>query len=265
MENFGFKELYSVDLKATFNIEINGQTFEAGETLLNFDKIQFSTLKEDKIRKSAVGGYGNQPLIIWETTSDVQFNFSQGVISKIGFALLSNSKLVEKKQYEDNILVPKKDILGVSNFKIILSQIPESKVFLYDTNTGEKLTYIVDSEDLTGKTLIISTASVEVLADYHYNYTNGGSTLTVGERLINGFISLEGKTRLKDDTDGHEKTGIIRIPKLRLMSDLSMRLGSNVNSPVMNNFGAMGYPVGNRHAQHVLELEILNDDIDADF
>ena len=35
--------------------------------------------------------------------------------------------------------------------------------------------------------------------------------------------------RLKDDTDGHT-TGILEIPSVKLVSDLSMRLGSECSS-----------------------------------
>ena len=57
----------------------------------------------------------------------------------------------------------------------------------------------------------------------------------MGKQLIPGFLRLEGKTRVKDDISGKVRTGIIEIPKLKLMSDLSMRLGKNAN-PVAANF-----------------------------
>jgi hypothetical protein len=40
MENeIGFKELYDVSLKATYPIEVDGETIEVGETIAHFDKI----------------------------------------------------------------------------------------------------------------------------------------------------------------------------------------------------------------------------------
>jgi hypothetical protein len=36
----GFKELYSVQLKATSNIEVGGNTIKPGETVASFDRIQ---------------------------------------------------------------------------------------------------------------------------------------------------------------------------------------------------------------------------------
>jgi hypothetical protein len=39
MNDFGFKELYEVSLKATSNMEVGGIKIEAGETIASFDKI----------------------------------------------------------------------------------------------------------------------------------------------------------------------------------------------------------------------------------
>ena len=80
---------------------------------------------------------------------------------------------------------------------------------------------------------------------------------------MNGFVSLEGRTRVKDDTSGLITTGIIKIPKLKLMSGLSIRLGTQAN-PVVGNFTAEGVPVDSRNSSYVMEFEFLNNDIDSD-
>lgn len=263
MDAFGIKELYSVSLKTTSNIEINGIQFEEGETIVHFNKIQFASLGENKQRTAATGGFGNRQQILWETTTDIQFQFSCGVVSKVGLAILSNSKI---KPIEENtsILVQKMETLPVELGKIRLTYVPITKVFLYDAISGIKIQPVLDNTDPEGRTFIVGLDYVDVIADYSYSYKKGGTSLIIGERLINGYLSLEGKTRLKDDIDGHEKTGIIRIPRLKLMSNLSMRLGTGV-TPMMSNFAATGYPVGNRHASYVGTLDILSDDVDADF
>jgi hypothetical protein len=40
--NFSMKELYDVTLKATYNLEIGGRTFEEGEVIADFDNIIIS-------------------------------------------------------------------------------------------------------------------------------------------------------------------------------------------------------------------------------
>jgi hypothetical protein len=81
--------------------------------------------------------------------------------------------------------------------------------------------------------------------------------------LTNGYLSLEGKTRVKDDITGQVTTGIIKIPKLKLMSDLSMRLGQDA-VPVVGRLDAIAVPTGERGHKKVMELIFLNDDIDSD-
>ena len=85
----------------------------------------------------------------------------------------------------------------------------------------------------------------------------------MGQQLFKSYLRLEGKTRLKDDKTGQVYTGIIVIPKLKLMSDLSIRLGRDVN-PTVTSFRAEGLPTGARGNSVVCNLYTLNDDIDAD-
>ena len=94
---FGIKELYSVNLRTKSKIEINGVVFEENEPILTFDNIQLAPLSENKIRRSARGGKNNEELVYWENTTDVTFSLSEGVISKNGLAILSNSKLIKKE------------------------------------------------------------------------------------------------------------------------------------------------------------------------
>jgi hypothetical protein len=97
--------------------------------------------------------------------------------------------------------------------------------------------------------------------DYEYEYSNEVSIMAIGQKLINGFLLLEGKTRVKDDITGKTRTAILRIPRLKLVSDLSMRLGREAG-PLLANFAAVGVPTGKD--KKVMEMLFLNDDIDAE-
>ena len=63
--------------------------------------------------------------------------------------------------------------------------------------------------------------------------------------------------------NGKDITGIIEIPKLKLVSGLSMILGQNA-SPIVPRFKAIGYPVGVRGNSEVLRITFLSDVIDSD-
>ena len=103
---------------------------------------------------------------------------------------------------------------------------------------------------------------MEIVIDYSYQYGGDTQIISFGNGLLGGYLTLTGKTRVKDDISGQTKTGIIKIPKLKLMSDLSMRLGKEAD-PAIVNFKGSGYPVGTRGRSYVCHFITLNDDVDA--
>jgi hypothetical protein len=78
----GFKELYSVSLKATYSTEVGGNLIEPGETIAAFDKIQIANFQELKNTASANGGFDNRGHVFWDTTKEIKINFTQGIFSK---------------------------------------------------------------------------------------------------------------------------------------------------------------------------------------
>lgn len=254
-----FKSLEDVRLKATYNIEIGNRNFEEGETIARFDKIDISGLSELKDYVAARGGFDNRGLVFWETTKELQLSFSQGVFSNTQFSLLNNAKLLTYDQNE-SIPISFTEELESDETGLITTKYDPiyGSIFIYDKSTGDKLSwYLVDEK------IKIESGFKDVVVDYKYNYENGGDVVQIGRRLLNGFVELEGKTRVKDDTSGLITTGIIRIPKLKLMSGLSIRLGARAN-PVVANFSAVGVPVGSRTGSYVAEFVFLNNDIDSD-
>ena len=78
-------------------------------------------------------------------------------------------------------------------------------VFVYNRIQGDKLSFtVIDDSHLQ-----VETPYTDVLVDYSYTYTNSYRVLTVGQPLTRGFLSLEGKTRVKDDITGQTHTGLI--------------------------------------------------------
>lgn len=258
---FGLKELYDLTLKATYPIEMEGRKFEPGEVIARFDKIQIANFRELTSRVSANGGKHNPALVIWEDPKEIQLTFTQGIFSKRQFALLSNANLV-KSAPADKILVSA-HFVGESDEEgqIQLDNKNVKNVFVYDTKTFDKIN--PTNVDLEKGVIVIERPYQDVEVDYQYEYDNEVSIISVGQKLIGGFLLLEGKTRVKDDITGKTHTAILRIPRLKLVSDLSMRLGREAG-PLLANFAAVGYPVGNGKSQKVMEMLFLNDDIDAE-
>lgn len=257
---FSLSELYEVYLKTTYPIEINGRLFEEDETICVFDKVQISNFNEVKKYVTAHGGFGDTDRVFWETTKEVDINFSQGIFNQLQFALLCNARIIMKEKNEALLISKREEVESNEEGIVKFSYLPNKKFFIYDKKTSEKIT---DYEILGNGEVNIKVPFKVVILDYTYNYFNDVEKVLVGNRLIEGFLKLEGKTRVKDDITGKTRTGIIQIPKLKLMSGLSMRLGKNAN-PVVANFSVKALPSGNRGNTNVMNILFLNDDIDSD-
>lgn len=253
-----FKLLEDVHLKATYNLRIGDREFEPGETIALFDKIQMSGFNEIKSWVAARGGFDNRGLVYWETTREMQFSFVQGVFSKTQFALLNNSNLITYGENEPILITTTEEIESDENRYIQLKYEVYDQLFVYSKETGERV-----NVEQTSSGIRVDEPYESLVATYRYSYNNGAQVAEIGQQFLRGFLELEGRTRVKDDTSGLVTTGIIRIPKLKLMSGLSMRLGTQAN-PVVGNFQAVGVPVGSRHSSYVAEFLFLNNDIDSD-
>ena len=253
-----FKVLENVHLKATYDMEANGIKFKEGETIALFDKIQVAGLNELKDYVAARGGYDNRGHVFWEIARALPLTFSQGVFSSLQFGLLNNAKVVRVEK-DEPLLITKVEYLESDEVgNIYTTEEAVDQIFVYDKNTGKRLTWWK-----VGAFLKINEVYTDVVVFYRYNYMNGATVATIGQQFTNGFLELEGKTRVKDDTSGLITTGIIKIPKLKLMSGLSIRLGAQVN-PVVGNFRAEGVPVDSRRSSYVAEFYFLDEDIDSD-
>lgn len=257
---FGMKELYDVVLKATYNIDIDGKTYVPGEVIAAFDKIMISNFTTRKKYSFARGGKGNMSLISWETTEDIVFNFDQGVFSKTQLALLSNSKLLKEESEVVQLSYMEDDLTTNADGEITLKYTPlETEFFIYNKDTGVK----ISSYTIDGNVVTIATALLDVIVRYKFEYSDGYSIMNLGQALTDGFLELEGKTKLTSNYDNLVTTGILTIPRLKLMSNLVLRLGENALPQVMS-FSGVGFPVGDKRDKYVCSMIYLNSDIDAD-
>lgn len=257
--SINFKDLYNVTLRATFPIEMNGRKIEVGEVVAAFDKIQLANLDEKKSLTSANGGFDNRALVWWEETKEIRLSLIQGVFSKDQLAVMTGAKLLAGN---DNapLLVNSREVGETDENGVLQTKHPiVAPIFVYDKRTGAKLgQYSYENDVLT-----VGAPYQELLVDYYYNYYGKNQILTIGQSLTNGYLSLTGKMRVKDDVTGLVTTGIITIPKLKLTSSLSMRLGHN-SIPVVGRVDAIAVPDGPRGSKKVMELVFLNDDLDSD-
>lgn len=272
MNNFGMKELYGVTLKTTSILEINGEIYEEDEPILSFENIQIGSFDEIKDRRIASGGVGNTTRIIWNDTKGMNIQISEGIVSRTGLSLISNSKIFKRagalKVPYNEILESEKDEDG--NY-ILNLRYPLASSKPYVRRNGEKITDIdFGNFDGKGKILVKNVddeAEIEppvYIVYYDYIYEGNQSNMVIGQRAVRGaFLSLTGRMRVKDDQTGKEVTCLVTFPKVELISDLTLRLGEGV-TPYVYGFHLLAHPVGERGNQYVGDYIVLDRDIDCD-
>ena len=260
-KEFSMQELYFVQLKSTYPIEIKGREIAAGEVIAAFDKIQISNFKEIQKSVAAQGGYNNRKLLVWDRTEGVDLVFTQGIFSQTQFGLMNNTRLIEKGQNQILRISQRDELETNDEGKIELTHKPaDNWIFVYNKETGEKLTDLIMTGEKEIQTPLVYK---DVIVDYEYEYDNGATVALIGQELFDGYLELEGRSRIKDDITGETKTIIIHIPKLKITSDMNLTLGQQA-TPIVGKFTGVALPVGESHNLTTLEIYFLEDDIDKD-
>lgn len=263
-EYFGVKELYDVTLKTTLDLKIGNTKFEAGEPILFFEKVQIAMIDEDVSRVFASGGKGNRNLVMWENTQSVDFILQEGVMSRLGLALLTNAEVVERDENKEFVSVPEREELltdgdGVAKLKYAPNSEPR---FVYNIE-GNEYQKIVDFSIIDKEVIIPSLPNTNIMVVYYFDYSKDFTVYTIGEKLFNGFLSLEGKIYFKDDQDGLNQTSIFEMPRVRIMSSLDLRIGEKAD-PVVSVFNLTGFPNDQAGDNTICRWTLLSDDVDYD-
>ena len=260
-KEFGMQELYFVQLKSTYPIEIKGKSIAAGEVIAAFDKIQIANFNDIHREVAAQGGYQNRKLVVWNRTEGVNLIFTQGIFSKTQLGLMNNTRLVDIGSNQIVRIAQRDELETDSEGKITLTHAPiDSWIFVYNKETGEKLTGLTFVDETTLQTPLVYK---DVIVDYEYGYDNGADVSFIGEDIFEGYVTLEGRSRIKDDVTGETHTAIIYIPKLKITSDFNLTLGANAQ-PVVGKFSGVALATGDRGNSKALEICFLDEDIDKD-
>lgn len=266
-EYFGLKELSSVVIRANGPLTIGNRDFEDGEPVLYFEKIQISELKEGNKIRTARGGHGNYPHVVWQTFNDLTFQMTEGVLSKMSFSVLSNAGIFDKgEDSEDVIKVPKRETLTVYNGKVETMQNPlTEKLFIYVINEDGVICEKIKDFTVTDNTIEVGEDYEDkmIIVDYYFNYTNQYCQYILGNKRIDGLLSLEGKAYFKDDIHGAKKTFLFEIPKMKITSNLDVIMGEKA-SPTVSVFNIVGLPIKENGQWVVSRMNLLSDDIDSE-
>lgn len=298
-DGYGIKELYDISLRLNNPVEILGKKYDMNEIVLYFKTAELSQIQESKKEVAATGGYHNNQLINWEIDKDITFSLTHGILTPVSWAMLSNSKVESVKEksipfqetlktieddqycfvdlmYCPNSFQGQMGIQGNPNNEplpmgrrpeLMLKPLPPSKtkyIFCYDVETGQR---IRDFKFYNNR-VFFERPYRKVLIDYTFTFKGEEiKTIEVGNRLFNNYLRLDAKFNAKNENSGEVSTGIIEIPKLKLSSSLSMRLGKDANEAVVSDFYFVGYPDENirREKQKVCSITFLDRDITKEY
>jgi hypothetical protein len=286
---FGIKELSEVVLKAHDPMRFGSRYLEAGEPVLYFEKVNMAVLNERQSTIMARGGWSNMPRVIWEDRSEVQFSLTEGVMSSISMGILLSASITEAKQSKESLLIPKREgpfeledgCIYITHQPVLY---PAKKVFIYQYERGvaqKKVYGQLDPENNRYNSFLDETeicikvfedkertkqadATKEYIVDYYYEYNEEALLYTIQKERFNGLFTLEGKFYSKDENDGLNYTNLIYMPKVRVVSDINLRLGERAD-PAVSTFNIIGLPetVGNGKNNLIVEITRLGTDIDG--
>ena len=292
----GMKELYDINIRLNQPLEIGKRKYDINETILSFERAEIAQIQEQKNHKTARGGFQNNMLIDWETDTQATFALTQGVLSPSTWAILSNSKLNEGRfksvSYKEQVNVVEDDDYWFCLLKYIpnhvdgdwgiqgnpdnepmpmgrkpwlpLKPLPPSKdhfIFCYDMETGCRIMNF----EVCGNMIKFKCDHRKVMVDYTFDYEDKIIELDVGNRLFNGELNLTAKMTVKDYFTGEPRTAILEIPRLKIHSNLAMRLGTNYENPVVSDFYFIGYPEEGRQDNKIFRLTFLNQELTGDY
>ena len=263
---FGIKELYEVVLKANAPMNFGSRKVEVGEPIMYFEKVNMAMLNEQSRPIMARGGWGNMPHVIWEDRSEMTFSLSEGVMSSVGMGILTSATMMEKPRDGRLLLQKREGPFSLYNGKYTLEKEPslDKKIFCfeYDRNAiQQKVNFTVD-----GKVLSIENGdeSKEYLIDYYFQYGKEALIYLIKKERFNGTFLLEGKFYTKDENDGLNSTNILTMPKVRVVSDINLRLGERAD-PTVSVFNIIAMPDRAEDSENLLmKIVRLDEDIDAD-
>ena len=267
-QNFGHKELREVVLRAKTPMQFGKRYIEAQEPILYFDDINMSMISEQNRPIFARGGWGNMPRVIWEERSEVTFQLIDGVMSSVGMGILLGSNVIAAKESEPFYIHTKEGPLVSeinSEYQIPYIDIqhcpvnyPIKKVFIFDyemntiqhTVYGKLLNNVTDGfgnpvyriELYEDKNLTQPVKNGrKYVIDYYYEYRDEALIYSVQKERFNGLFTLEGKFYSKDENKGENYTNLLYMPKVRIVSNINLRLGERAD-PTVSTFNIIGLP-----------------------
>ena len=287
-EYFGVKELYEVVLRAKVPMQFGSRYIEEDEPVLYFENISMAALNQRTKPILARGGWANVPRVVWEDRDAVEFSLSEGIMSSTSMSILLSSEVTTRKENEPLYIHKKEGPTSLINGRLFLQHWPvtndKKKTFIFEYSRdavqkkvyGKRIEGLKDPLDESVERPCIEVyedrelqtpadINKQYITDYYYEFKDEALVYTIQKERFNGLFTLEGKFYSKDENDGINYTNLIYMPKVRVVSDINLRLGERAD-PTMSVFSIIGMPenAGGNKKNLILEITRLGKDIDGD-
>ena len=269
-EYFGYKELYEVILRAKTPMQFGDRYIESQEPVLYFNNVNLSLLSEQNRPVFARGGWANMPRVIWDERTEVTFQMTEGVMSSVGMSILLSANVTSQKE-DEPLYIPIKEenltivdeyehngllfpVVELTNKPIFY---PDKKIFIfeYTRNAIQQKLYgkyieVLDPFDNPHYRLALAKDknfetpaenNRKYAVDYYYKYSDEALIYTVQKERFNGLFTLEAKFYSKDENEGINYTNVLYMPKVRVVSNINLRLGERAD-PTVSTFNIIGLP-----------------------
>ena len=270
-------------------MKFGSRYIEADQPVLYFENVNISLLSQRNAPIMARGGWANLPQVVWEDRSEVSFTLSEGVLSSVGMGILFSANVVENTGKEELLVRRRQGPFDLDNNGYIYlknwpidAQKKKTFIYKYARDTIQQKVYgkrihgvldpfednkelpciqIYQDKELTTQ----ADKNVQYIVEYYYEYPTEALIYHIQKQRFNGLFSLEGKFYSKDENEGINYTNLIYMPKVRVVSDINLRLGEKAD-PTMSVFNIIGIPenMGSNKEGLILQITRLDSDIDSE-
>ncbi len=259
VDKYGIKELEFISIKATNNIEIGNKVFEKDETVLYFDKANVAFINESMSIVSARGGRNNYSQVFWESPRDLTITFSNGLMSETSLAMAMCTGLIEGDGSVAPISISCREVIdAIGEIKTLKGKIKSIFVYIKD---GENKWIRFTDFTIDNDKIVVATeySTTPLLVDYYYEYSNDYKQYDLSTERLSNCLRLEAQGVMKDVDTGESRKIYFVVPKVRLQSNLNIRLGDKMSPSVMT-FRAIGMPVSEDGKKLVSKIYLLADE-----
>ena len=225
--------------------------------------------------KVAIKGSKEKPIYMHTVEGPFDFNLddTEPIIKLEHEPVYPNEKKIFIFDYERDAIQQK--IYGVNNgtegegdFKKYKIKLYKDK-YPYMTEEQRQIAFPEDyredlPENYNRELHHLADINKKYMVDYYYKYGSEAISYTLQKERFNGLFTLEGKFYSKDENEGRNYTNILYMPKVRIVSDINLRLGERAD-PTVSAFDIIGLPetVGD-DKDLIVEIQHLSEDLDAD-